>query len=116
MTNTLHAHLDHYSSDCDGSYSRTGDFFFNEEEVAESQKEVNDFSEIHFHDRMVSMLVNSYAMSEGCEGTLRVRQGTLEWFESTDEGRVEATVRFCTDDCGKADSTFRDHRAESMGY
>jgi len=111
MTTTLHAHVTTTATDCDGRYDN--DYVVVNEYIGE-------FSDIRFHDRIVSSLVGSYAMGEGHQGTLTVNNvdGTivLEWNESTDEGYRHASARFCEDDCDESEAGYRDYTAESMGY
>lgn len=112
---TLHAHIDTASRDCDGLYTRDYVMTFNDAEVEESKKDVNDFSDIHFMNRVMTNIASPYAVEHGM--TVKVDDAGIEVHEVTDEGYREATVRWCRDeDCEVAEWSFRDHTAEAAGY
>ena len=114
MTTTLHAHVESSSADCDGTYSRDWTVFFNEDEKKESADAdgVNDFSDIHFMERVMMSVASPYAARQM---TVKVDDDGIEVSEATEEGYRNAEVRWCHEDCEDSHS-FRDHRAESMGY
>ena len=111
----IHAHVETYSTDCDGPLS--GGFVM----VPTDDDLTSDFADIEFHHRVVSYVVNSYSLMAG--GNLRVSRcddgrTILVWTEATEEGgrRIDATI--CNDEgCDLGEEPWqRDHRAESMGY
>lgn len=117
MTDTekseVHAHVASHATDCDGAISTSWDVSMTDEERA------GEFPDITFHDRIVASVVNTYSiLGEGTLTVTRLGDGDVRiaWHEPTDEGvrRVEATL--CTDPCEASDPTYRDHRAEAMGY
>lgn len=114
MNNTLHAHVSTRSRDCDGGYSRDYVMTFNDDETAESGKVYNDFSEIHFMDRVMCSVASPYACELGM--TIKVDDDGIEVHENTEEGYRAASVRWCRDDCDTDEHSQRDHTAESMGY
>ena len=112
---TIHAHIDNASQDCDGPIYRSRIEVFNDEETAEAVKAngINDFSEIHFRERVLTSEVSVYS----CEnGTLQVSAGGFSWSEQTDEGYRSAHVVWCTDDCDLGEKSYRDVYAEMMNY
>lgn len=109
----LHAHFETESSDCDGRITRDYVVVPNDEEWA------SEFGDIHFHDRVVAMVVNTYSLDgEGRLEVHRLDDGDvrMSWIESTEEGYRHTEVTICKDDCDEAAESYRDHRAESMGY
>lgn len=117
---TLHAHIESYSTDCDGPISSSYVLTMNEDEL-KGQDEPNYFGDIYFLDRVVTTLVNSYSLL--WRGTLEIEcfdEGSTEkrmtWSEPTDEGHRQSIATICTDECDEAERSYRDHRAESMGY
>ena len=114
MTNTLHAHVSTASRDCDGLYTREYVMVFNEDERAESGKAYNDFSDIHFMNRVMCQVASPYACELGMRVT--VDDDGIEVHENTDEGYRKASVRWCRDECDTDDHSFRDHTAEAAGY
>jgi hypothetical protein len=114
MTNTLHAHVDTASADCDGPLYRSWVETFNDEEIAESHKEVNDFSDIHFMNRVFANQCGPYAVRQL---RITVDDTGFEYHEVTDEGYRNGTVRWCHHDtCDPGERTHRDVYAEQMGY
>lgn len=110
---SIHAHIDNASSDCDGPIYRSRIEVFNEDEIAESGKTYNDFSEIHFRERVLTSEVSVYS----CEnGTLQVSSGGFHWSEQTEEGYRSSDVRWCEDDCDLEEKSYRDVFAEQAGY
>lgn len=111
---TLHAHIQTYSTDCDGPLSSEHVMVMTDEE------KVSDFGDIEFHNRVVSSIVNTYSIFQG--GDLNVaNEGDngirLTWFEATEEGGRNTEALICDDeDCDPNHSSYRDHRAEEMGY
>jgi hypothetical protein len=112
--NEIHAHIETYSSDCDGSYTGTYLLTMTDAERA------SDFADIEFHNRVLASVVNTYSLdSEGRLTVSRLADGDvrLSWSEPTEEGRRDVEATICTDPCDLGEeSTFRDHRAEEMGY
>lgn len=108
-----HAHFETAAQDCDGLITRTYTIWANEEETA------SDFGDIEFTDRIVAMCVNAYSLdSTGRLDVTKLSSGEvrLEWGEPTEEGGRSTTATICSDDCEDDDGSYRDHRAESMGY
>ena len=112
---SLHAHVESYATDCDGPISRTYDM------VMSDIERNSEFGDIDFHNRVLAHVVNTYSMRH--TGTLRVErlggpddEVRLEWSEVTDEGSVSLTATICGCPDGNSEPTYRDHRAESMGY
>lgn len=120
--NEIHAHVDSYSTDCDGAISRSYLMTLTDADRAkrEAAAGVNDFTDIEFTDRVVAHMVNAYSLMY--EGKLTVRKHEdgdvmLNWSEATEEGGRAVDVRICRDACDLGeDSSYRDHRAEAMGY
>jgi hypothetical protein len=98
MTSTLHAHVETASADCDGRYSGSYTVVLNDDEIAESQKPVNDFHDITFRERVLCQVVSAYATYGG---TLTVKgddkgvSTSFEWNEGTEEGFRHAHATFC---------------------
>lgn len=114
MTNTLHAHVRTYSVDCDGPISRSWVETMNDDEIAESQKSVNDFSDIHFMNRVFVNRCGPFAVRHM---SVTIEDGRVEWDETTEEGGTTGLIEWCEDPhCTTDERTYRDHRAESMGY
>lgn len=115
----LHAHIETYSTDCDGAISRDYVMTMTDEELS-GQDAPNWFGDIEFHNRIVAHVVNTYSSFRGGSLTVNLDDeygtATLEWFEMTEEGTRNSVARFCSDDCDEAETSYRDHRAEEMGY
>jgi hypothetical protein len=115
---TLHAHVSTTATDCDGRIDNDYVLTMNEAEIAESQQQYNDFSDIHFRERVIGSIMHL----TGGPGTLTVHSepGTwadrVVWEQETEEGGRNNMALFCEDDCDEAETRYRDHRAESMGY
>lgn len=96
-----HAHISTESADCDGQYSRTNVL-------------VPDATQDEWGFR-AETIGNALAyVTEGADVTFSVDGFSVSY--STDEGYVFSEFTWCTDDDTDTRSTFRDHRAESMGY
>lgn len=119
MSSQLHAHVDTYTTDCDGPIARDYVMVMSEDELS-GQDQPNWFGDIEFHNRVVAHVVNTYSSFRG--GHLEVSVDdeygnvTLLWAEPTEEGGRRMEARFCTDDCDETEEHYRDYRAESMGY
>lgn len=111
---TLHAHVSTTARDCDGTYDHAYVVTFNDDETAESQKDVNDFSGIHFMNRVMSLVASPYACQFGM--TVKVDDDGIEVHENTEEGYRQASVRWCHEDCDTDARSQRDHAAEAAGY
>jgi hypothetical protein len=110
-----HAHVSSESADCDGRYSRSHVVHMNADEIRESWQDENDFSEINFRERVLGSVVSLTTFTEGQEGSVTITEHGFTYSRPTDEGYESVEVTWCEDDCDDA-STYRDHRAESMGY
>lgn len=116
MTNTLHAHVSTRSVDCDGPIHRDYVVGFNEAEVAEHEaaQGINDFSDIHFMERVMMNVASPYAVYQM---RVTVDDDGIEVHEDTEEGFRSASVAWChEDDCELDYSAYRDIRAEMEGY
>lgn len=113
--NEIHAHVSTASADCDGPLYRDYVTVPNDDEIAESERAqgVNDFSEIHFKERVMMSHCSPYAVHQL---TVKVDDGGFEWHEQTEEGYRSGEVRWCDDDCDTGQSSQRDVYAEQMGY
>lgn len=111
---TLHAHISTRSRDCDGTYLREYVEVFNDDERAESGKAYNDFSEIHFMQRVMIQVASPFAVEHGMRVT--VDDEGIEVHENTDEGFREATVVWCRADDDEEPTIQRDLAAEAAGY
>jgi hypothetical protein len=115
---TLHAHISTASADCDGPMYRDYVMSLNEAELAESQQDENDFSDIAFRERVMCHLVHM----TGGRATLVVDSEPGGWAErmachqDTEEGYRSGEAVFCTDDCDEDEHSQRDVFAEQMGY
>lgn len=117
MTNTLHAHVSTASADCDGPMYRDYVMGFSDDETKEHEDAdgVNDFSDIHFMERVMMSVASPYAVEHGM--TVKVDDAGIEVHETTDEGYRRAEVVWCRDeDCDPNASSQRDVYAEMMGY
>lgn len=111
----LHAHFSTTSTDCDGRIDRDYVLVMTDEERA------SEFGDIEFHDRIVASVVNSYSLDGEARLTVTRLPGEhkevrLVWEEPTEEGFRHTEVTICSDRCDEAETSYRDHRAESMGY
>lgn len=112
----LHAHVETYSRDCDGGFESHYVVAFNDEEIAErdTANGINDFSDIHFMNRVFSNCCGPYAVS--FKMSITVTEAGFEWNEATEEGYRAGEVRWCHDDCDESERGQRDQYAEMMGY
>ena len=112
---TIHAHIETYSTDCDGALSSGHVMVPTEHELKDEA-----FGDIRFHNRVVTSVVNTYSLD--VVGTLRVtRSGDevrLMWNEPTEEGGRATEAIICTDErCDLEEQPWRrDHQAEAAGY
>lgn len=112
---TLHAHVSTSQADCDGPTYNEYVATFSEEEIAEhtTAQGVNDFSDIHFMQRVMMNVASPYACHEM---TVKVDETGIEVHERTEEGYRRAEVQWCHDDCDTDERSHRDVYAEMMGY
>jgi len=111
---TLHAHVSTTSVDCDGPQHDSRVEVFNDDETAESRKEVNDFSDIHFMNRVFTNQCGPYAVRQM---RVTVDDDGFEYTEETDEGYRAGEVRWCRNEhCDTTRRTHRDVFAEMAGY
>lgn len=96
----MHAHITIESSDCDGNYTRTNVL------LPEPEEDEWDFR--------ATTIGNVTAYST--HGTLTFNEFGFDFDEPHEEGYHHTEVRWCDDEDADEKSTFRDHRAESMGY
>lgn len=115
MTISLHAHIDRSQSDCDGPTYDSHVEFFNDAEIAEAAaaQGINDFSDIHFMNRVFVNVAGPYAVMHA---NIEISEGGFQYAETTDEGYRHAEVRWCSDETCKPETTHRDVYAERMGY
>lgn len=113
ITKHLHAHFSSSSHDCDGRIDREYIIEPNLDETA------SEFGDLDFEQRLLATVVSTSGMG----GELKVitfpedRTYRLIWNEQTDEGNRYIEVLTCVNEaCDTAEHTYRDHRAESMGY
>lgn len=118
----LHAHIFTYATDCDGPISREYVMTMNDDELA-GQDEPNWFGDIDFVNRVVCSISSFYAIWHGGVLTVEVlgdeygSEKRFTWSEDTEEGSRNHVAIICeNDDCDLEISSYRDHRAESMGY
>ena len=115
MTNNIHAHVSTASADCDGPQYSSRVEVFNDEERAEQERAqgVNDFSDIHFMERVFMSVASPYAVHQM---TVKVDEEGIDVHEQTEEGYRSAEVRWCRDDCDLEETSYRDVYAEMMNY
>ena len=113
MTTNLHAHVEHYSRDCDGPVSGSYVVTLSDEEIAEHVKAdgVNDFHDLHFKERVLGGIVSFHAEAE-----VRIHAEGFSYSEPTDEGVRNVEVEWCEDDCDLSERSYRDYYAEAAGY
>jgi hypothetical protein len=113
----LHAHIDYYATDCDGSISRDYIMWPNPEQ--DQREDYDGDGEISFRQRVLCHIVSAYTTWAGDLKVYGDEMGglteTMEWSEQTEEGGRSYSARFCRDDCADEEH-YRDHTAESMGY
>lgn len=102
--NTLHAHVETASADCDGPMHRSYTVF-----QAEGGEDTMDFMNNTFAGQ-----VSPYAVSIGMKVT--ITEDGFEWNESTEEGYRSGEVRWCHEPDCEPRSSQRDVYAEMMGY
>lgn len=115
MTNNLHAHVSIASADCDGPIYRDYVEVFNDAEVAEREaaQGINDFSDLHFMNRVLTNVCGPYAVHQM---TVKMDGDGFEFSEQTEEGYRSGEVRWCHDECDTDARGYRDVYAEQMGY
>jgi hypothetical protein len=89
---------------------------FNDDEIAEriAAEGVNDFSDIHFMNRVFVNEAGPYAVESA---QIEITKHGFSYAEQTDEGYRSAEVRWCEDeDCDIHERSHRDVFAERMGY
>ncbi len=116
-----HIHVDGTSSDCDGNYSRTNVLRIPSiiagalvpEYLRSHLWTAPDFSDLwNFVIRHEPPL---YGHGDPC--TVELTEDCVRWSRRTDEGGESGEAHVCHDpDCAHEARTYRDHRAESMGY
>ena len=111
-----HAHVSIASADCDGPRTSHHVTVMNDEEIAESGKAYNDFSEIHFRERVVGDAVSPTTYRDGQTGNLTIHEHGFEFHRDTDEGYHRVDVIWCEDDCDLGERGQRDYFAEAMNY
>lgn len=112
----LHAHVSTASADCDGPMYRDWVEAPNDEEIAEHEaaQGVNDFSDIHFMNRVFTGQCGPYAVRQM---RITLDDSGFEYREDTEEGYRSGEVRWCHDeDCDPNAYSQRDVFAEQMGY
>ena len=117
MTKNLHAHVSTTSRDCDGGHGHDYVMGFSDAEAAErvAADGVNDFSDIHFMQRVMMNVASPYAVEHGM--TVKVDSEGIEVTETTDEGFRAAEVRWCRDEsCDPNVASQYDEYAEAMNY
>lgn len=103
-----HYHVTAYSADCDGTYTRTYVL------TATPSERASEFPDLVFQARVVGDIVN---LDTEFGATLNVQAGgDFSYTEPTDEGMRAYEVERCDAVGCSLDGTYRDHRAESMGY
>jgi len=115
-TTNLHAHVSTASADCDGPQYDSRVETFSDAEIAESAAAagVNDFSDIHFMERVMMSVASPYACHQM---TVKVDEQGIDVHEQTEEGYRSAEVRWCHDTtCDTERTTHRDVYAEQMNY
>ena len=115
-TFTLHAHVSTSSRDCDGGHGENYLTFANDDEIAEmvAADGINDFSEIHFMNRVLTNHCSPYAVDPGLRIT--ITDDGFEWNGPTDEGYRSGEVTWCREEgCDDRHVVF-DEYAQAMGY
>ena len=98
-----HAHMTFDGSDCDGRTTDKRVWFASEAAVPEGMT-------------FAGFVRDTYAEIDDPEvQTLTEKPYGFEFFEYTEEGYRCVEVEFCSDDC-EDERSYRDYRAESMGY
>lgn len=114
MTN-IHAHVSISTADCDGEINRSHTEVYSEDELREQHEAngVNDFSDIHFMERVLLSVASPYTTNVV---NITMDEHGIEVREDTEEGYRNATVQWCEYDCTTDTTTYQDVRAEQMGY
>jgi hypothetical protein len=89
---------------------------FNDAELTEAGQEVNDFSDIHFRERVMGAVISLTTYRDGQAGGAEFTEHGFTFWRSTDEGGENVNVRWCYDVCDESEYTQRDVYAEQMGY
>lgn len=113
MEKQLHAHVETYSTDCDGQYpgGETVEMTF-EEQAGHDQD--NWFGDLNFMNRVFVRFAGPYAV---LRMTVTVDEDGFEVEEQHDEGVRRAEVKWCRDDsCEPVKPWRRDLTAERAGY
>lgn len=101
-----HCHVSGSSSDCDGVVDR--------DYIVKISSIQGITSEYDFKNYMVGSNVSVW--NPGCTLTVRT-ENSVEIWNPNDEGGTSTSLLFCEDaDCNPDERSYRDHRAESMGY
>lgn len=111
-----HAHINTHSVDCDGPRSSHYVETMIDSEIAESGQVYNDFSEIHFRERVLGNIVDTTTYRDGQTGRAEFTEHGFSFWRDTDEGGNRAEVIWCEDDCDLGMRGQRDYFAEAMGY
>lgn len=107
-TNSLHAHVNIASADCDGPLYRD-----HVSQMTDAEK-ASDFPDLDFKQRVMGSHVSFSPMGEV---RVTVTEDGFTMHEQTDEGFRSAEVRWCEDeDCDPDKRGQRDVYAEMMGY
>ena len=111
----LHAHIDRQAADCDGPVYDYRVEVFNDAEVAEREaaQGINDFSDIHFMNRVLCNVASPYAAHQM---TVKIDDEGIDVHEMTEEGFRSVQVRWCRDECDTGETRHRDIYAEMMNY
>jgi hypothetical protein len=102
----LHAHVNSYSSDCDGPIERS---FI----IVTEDTERDGLGELTFKERVLALQVSFYALAGA---TVRLTEHGFDYDEPTEEGHRSIEVRWCSDLCDLEEQSYRDIRAEQAGY
>src|SRR5688572_12278020 len=107
-----HAHVSRFATDCDGPHSSHRVEVMTDEEHQESGKPYNDFSEIHFRERVMSMEIPLTTYRDGQTGAAEFTEHGFSFWRGTDEGGERVEVIWCEDDCDLGARGQRDYFAE----
>lgn len=114
MSTSLHAHVETYIRDCDGSYYSEYVMPLSAEEVDAHVKAdgVNDFHDIYFKERILSSVVALHTHAK-----IEITPEGFTYGQPTEEGFRNTEVVWCEDEsCDPRASEYRDFAAEAMGY
>jgi hypothetical protein len=101
MAIKLHAHIATEAEDCDGRISRTNILLPDEGQ--------DDWG---FRAETIGNVLNNADENT----TAKFTEAGFMASAPTDEGWTFTEITWCEDDCSDVKSTYRDYRAESMGY